>query len=77
MTTEKEKHTTHSTDEEPLNVDWNDIKGKIRSRYDTITDDDFAHVEGNETEIINRLQFKTGKTKKEVRDWVRSLSKVM
>ena len=60
-----------------INVNWNDIKGRIQSEYSNITDDDFTFMQGNESEALNRLQQKTGKTKAEVRKWVSSMSKVM
>jgi len=60
-----------------INVNWNDIKGRIQNEYSNITDDDFTFMQGNESEALNRLQQKTGKTKAEVRKWVSSMSKVM
>lgn len=58
-------------------ANWNDIKGRIRNEYSDITDEDFEFMEKNEAEFINRLHQKTGKTKSEVRDWVRSINRII
>ena len=71
----KTENRTPQTDD--LNINWNGIKGKIQSQYGNITDEDFTFIQGNQSEAINRLQQKTGKTKAEVRQWVNSLNKVI
>jgi uncharacterized protein YjbJ (UPF0337 family) len=60
-----------------IDVNWNDVRGKIQSEYSNITDEDFTFMQANKSEALNRLQQKTGKTKAEVRKWVSSMSKVM
>lgn len=52
---------------------WNEINGKIKSAYADITDDDLQYQEGKEQEMLGRLQKKTGKSKKELYDWLNSL----
>lgn len=52
---------------------WNEVKGKIKKQYADITDDDLLYKEGQDDELIGRLQKKTGKTKDQVINWVQSL----
>ncbi|PRY51450.1 uncharacterized protein YjbJ (UPF0337 family) [Arcticibacter pallidicorallinus] len=52
---------------------WNEIKGKVKQAYGDLTDDDLAYQEGQEDELYGKLQTKTGKTRDEVVDWLRSL----
>lgn len=52
---------------------WNVWKGKIKQAYANMTDDDLKYEEGKDDELLGRLQKKTGKTKDEVIQWLRSL----
>ena len=45
---------------------WNVIKGKLKQVYGELTEDDLAYSEGNEDQLVGRLQQKLGKTKEEV-----------
>lgn len=45
---------------------WNHIKGRLKSQYGQLTDDDLVYVEGKEEELLGRLQKKLGKTKEEI-----------
>tara|TARA_R110002050_G_scaffold239974_1_gene376176 strand:- start:8754 stop:8939 length:186 start_codon:yes stop_codon:yes gene_type:complete len=45
---------------------WNELKGKLKQKYATLTDDDLLIVEGKQDELIGRLQEKLGKTKEEM-----------
>ncbi|MFP4059640.1 MAG: CsbD family protein [Bacteroidota bacterium] len=45
---------------------WNQVKGKLKSKYGQLTDDDLMYVEGKEDELLGRLQEKTGKTKEQL-----------
>jgi len=47
---------------------WNQIKGKLKEEYGELTDDDLAYQEGQEDQVIGRLQKKLGKSKDEVKD---------
>ncbi len=46
---------------------WNVIKGKLKQVYGELTDDDLAYSDGNEDQLVGRLQQKLGKTKEEIR----------
>lgn len=42
---------------------WNEAKGKLKQKYGELTDDDLAYAEGQEDELLGRLQKKTGQAK--------------
>jgi len=50
-----------------LKGNWNEIKGKLKQKYGTLTDDDLVFAEGKEDELYGRLQKRLGKTKDELR----------
>lgn len=52
---------------------WNEVKGKIKQQYADLTDDDLLYKEGQDDELVGRLQKKTGKTKDQVIDWIQGL----
>lgn len=52
---------------------WNQLKGKIKEEYGELTDNDLAYEEGQEDQLIGRLQTKLGKTKQEVKDMIDNL----
>lgn len=52
---------------------WNELKGKIKQVYGDLTDDDLAHEEGKDDETLGRIQKKTGKTREQLVDWIKSL----
>lgn len=45
---------------------WNELKGKLKQKYATLTDNDLLFAEGKEDELVGRLQEKLGKSKEEV-----------
>lgn len=52
---------------------WNEMKGKVKQHWGNLTDDDLQYTEGKEDELIGRIQKKTGSTRQEVVDYIRSL----
>ncbi|HLR25057.1 MAG TPA: CsbD family protein [Fodinibius sp.] len=52
---------------------WNQLKGKLKQEYGDLTDDDLQYSEGQEDELIGRLQEKLGKTRDEVVKKIKSL----
>lgn len=56
-----------------LKGNWNELKGKIKEEYAELTDDDLTYQEGQEEQLLGKLQQKMGKTKQEVKDWIDSL----
>jgi uncharacterized protein YjbJ (UPF0337 family) len=56
-----------------LNGTWNEIKGKIKQEYGDLTDDDLTYTEGQDDELLGKLQKKTGKAKEDIKSWIESL----
>lgn len=52
---------------------WNSIKGRLKSEFAHLTDDDLSFAEGKEEELLGRLQQKLGKTKEELREMIARL----
>jgi len=51
-----------------LKGNWNVVKGKLKQAYGDLTDDDLTYVEGQENELVGRIQKRIGKTSSDVRD---------
>ncbi|MBD3626646.1 MULTISPECIES: CsbD family protein [Cyclobacterium] len=49
-----------------LKGNWNEIKGKLKAKYGELTEDDLAYAEGQEDQLIGRLQQKTGAAKEDL-----------
>ncbi|MDQ3049137.1 MAG: CsbD family protein [Bacteroidota bacterium] len=56
-----------------LKGSWNEVKGKIKKEYADLTDDDLMYDEGQDDQLLGRIQKKIGKTKQEVKAWIESL----
>lgn len=52
---------------------WKMIKGKLKERYGELTDNDLTYAEGQEEQLLGRLQTKLGKTKEEVKEVIDQL----
>ena len=62
-----------SATHDKIKGNWNELKGKAKQEYGDLTDDDVTYVEGQEDELIGRLQQALGKTKDEITAWIDSL----
>lgn len=49
-----------------LKGNWNELKGKLKQKFATLTDNDLMFAEGKKEEMLGRLQTKLGKTKEEL-----------
>ncbi len=58
-----------------LNIkgNWNEISGKLKQKFATLTDDDVLFKEGKEEQLMGRLQQKLGTTKEGLRDLIAKL----
>ena len=56
--------------EDKVRGNWNILKGKMKEEYGELTDDDLAYEEGQEDQLLGRIQRKTGRTKDQIKDWV-------
>ncbi len=54
---------------------WNERKGRLKKTFATLTDDDLLYSEGQEDELVGKLQKKLGKTRTEVIDILHSHDK--
>ena len=52
---------------------WNEIKGKLKQQFGNLTDDDLTFAEGEEDELLGRLQKKLGKSREELRGMIEKL----
>ncbi len=52
---------------------WNEMKGKVKQHWGNLTDDDLQYTEGREDELVGRIQKKTGSSREEVINYLRSL----
>ncbi len=59
--------------DQKMEGNWNEKKGKLKQMYGQLTDDDLAFTEGKEDELIGKLQRRLGKTKDEVRKMISEL----
>ena len=50
-----------------LKGNWNVVKGKLKQAYGELTDDDLAYVDGQEDELVGRIQKRIGTTATDVR----------
>jgi len=50
-----------------LKGNWNVVKGKLKQAYGDLTDDDLTYVEGQEDELVGRIQKRVGSTAADVR----------
>ncbi len=60
-----------------LGANWNNLSGRIKKEFPNVSSSDLQFMARGENELIGRLQMKTGKTKTQIRDWVRNTSKIM
>jgi uncharacterized protein YjbJ (UPF0337 family) len=47
---------------------WNELTGKLKQKFATLTDNDLMYQEGKRDEMLGKLQIKLGKTKEELND---------
>ena len=52
---------------------WNEVKGRIKKSYASLTDDDLTYQEGKEDEMLGKVQQKLGKTRDEIVKMIKSL----
>lgn len=53
-------------DRERIRSNWNDKKGKLKENFSELSEADLYYNKGEEEELVDRIQKKTGKTKDEV-----------
>lgn len=53
---------------------WNDVKSQLRKNYAELTEEDLTYTEGQENELLDRIQAKIGKTRDEVQRMLHDLN---
>ena len=69
----EDKGITRAGDSLQVQGKWDTVKGKMKSQYGDLTDQDLAYIEGQEDQFLGNLQTKLGKTKKELVSWINGL----
>jgi uncharacterized protein YjbJ (UPF0337 family) len=52
---------------------WNEVKGKLKQKYASLTEDDLLYEEGREDELMGRLQSKLGKSIDDIKSEISEL----
>lgn len=59
--------------EDKIKGNWNQVKGEIQQKWGVLTDNDLSYEEGQENELLGRIQEKTGETKENVKNFIDNL----
>ena len=57
-----------------LKGNWNEIKGKLRSHWGQLTNDDIQNFNGNVDQLVGLIERKTGETRAAVEDFLDQLT---
>jgi uncharacterized protein YjbJ (UPF0337 family) len=61
-------------DQQTIQENWDEIKGKLRSRWGELTDDDLEMLKGNVQLMVGAIQRKTGETLESVERFLEELA---
>lgn len=57
--------------------DWNILKGHLKQKWAELTDDDLAYIDGEQDELLGRIQKRTGETREAVETSIRDYHAVV
>jgi len=57
-----------------LEGSWNEIKGKLRSKWGQLTGDDLQSAHGNVDELVGLIQRKTGESRDSIQQYLEELT---
>ncbi len=60
--------------QQTLEGNWNEIKGKIRTHWGQLTDDDLSHFHGEVDKLVGTIQRKTGEGRDAIENYLNELS---
>lgn len=60
--------------QQTIQGNWNEIKGKLRSRWGELTDDDLMECNGNVQQLVGTIQRKTGEARDSIEQFFEQLS---
>ena len=69
----KQKPTNYMTTLE-IKGDWNITKGKLKQKWAKLTDNDLRYTEGQQEELVGRIQKLTGETREVVENTIKEYS---
>jgi len=55
---------------EIIQGNWNIIKGKLKQKYGNLTDNDLTYVNGQEEELLGRIQKRVGQDRKAIEQFI-------
>jgi uncharacterized protein YjbJ (UPF0337 family) len=55
--------------QQTMQANWNEIKGKLRSKWAALTDDDLAIFRGNVDQLVGTIQRKTGEARESIEEF--------
>jgi uncharacterized protein YjbJ (UPF0337 family) len=50
--------------------DWNVAKGKLKEKYQNLTDDDLSYSEGREDDLLERIEKASGAKREEIESFL-------
>jgi hypothetical protein len=62
------------TDELKLQAPWSEVKERLKENNINLTDEDLDYGPGKENELLERLQLKMNRSKKEIQLLIESIS---
>lgn len=60
--------------QQTLQGNWNEIKGKLRSKWRSLTDDDLQVFNGNVDQLVGTIQRKTGESRESIEQFFEQFS---
>jgi uncharacterized protein YjbJ (UPF0337 family) len=60
--------------QQTLQGSWNEIKGKLRSKWGSLTDDDLMVFNGNVEQLVGTIQRKTGEARESIEQFFEQFS---
>ena len=59
-----------STFSDKAKGNWNVVKGNLKQKWADLTDDDLLYEDGQEDEVLGRIQKRTGETKENINQFI-------
>src|SRR4029079_13149548 len=63
-----------TVNQQTLEGNWNEIKGKLHERWGQLTQDDLQKVRGNVDQLVGLIQRKTGEARERVEQYLSELT---
>lgn len=56
---------------------WNIIKGSLKQKWANLTDDDLQYIEGQQDELLGRIQKRTGESREDVKKAIEDFHQII